>query len=132
MVHRISTWKIRYLLCQLVKITLNMKSKRLLKHTITDLRPLFMTICLGVLGIIVLFIPPNNPLFIFIFIGVSTLLVTLLSFSVKNRRVAFVAAIFTLVGLSMWYGIGFDLINTLLLLSFIIALSYLIPLKKDA
>ncbi|QQS43787.1 hypothetical protein IPM65_06655 [Candidatus Roizmanbacteria bacterium] len=106
-----------------------MKSRRLLNHTFTDLKP-FILIGLSVLlGLLLWKIPPSNIIIISFFIVITTLIVFLITSFFQYRPVQLVMTLFTPLVLALSYFVGFDIINTLLLLSFIIALTKLILMK---
>ncbi|HRN71433.1 MAG TPA: hypothetical protein PLS49_09740 [Candidatus Woesebacteria bacterium] len=88
----------------------------------------FMLLLIGGLIVWVYFIPPNNSFAVIPFILLVTTIISLL-FSFFGKKIHVFSTLFVLVFLFMCYFIGFDIINTLVLLSFIIGLSTLFRIK---
>lgn len=107
-----------------------MKSRRLLNHQFTDLKPFFFFTLVLILGLLLWKIPPSNIIIISFFIVITTLVVYLATDFVRYKSLKIVLTLFTPLVLILSYAVGFDIINTLLLLSFIIALSKLL-IRKD-
>lgn len=107
-----------------------MKTNRLLKHRISHLKPLFLFLGFGILVITIWKIPPSSPILVFGVIGLVTAIVTVITSLFKRPKLTIMVASFATLFLSMTYLVGFDIMNTILLISFIIALSQLIPIKK--
>lgn len=108
-----------------------MKSKRLLRHQISHLKPLILFSCFVTLAIIFWFVPPSHPIIITIVIVLVSALAAGVTSLFGHRNITVIVGVFTILFLSMTALVGFDLINTFLLLSFIIALSQLIPTKQE-
>ncbi len=106
-----------------------MKTNRLLKHKISDLKPLYLFISSVLLAVIFAFIPPSNPLVVICVVAIATSIVYTTTSFLKRPKLTIIFTSFTLLFLVITYLVGFDIMNTILLLSFIIALSQLIPTK---
>lgn len=91
-------------------------------------RYILVFILLGVLAAWIYFIPPSNSLAVIPFILLMTSILSILT-SYFGRKIHVFSTIFVFSFLLMSYSIGFDLINTLVLLSFIIVLSTLFKTK---
>jgi len=94
------------------------------KAFLRDNRIGFLLLLIGFMGAWVYFVPPATPLAVIPFILVLTSIFFILS-SFFNAKIQFFSTLFFLLFLSLSYLIGFDLINTIVLLSFIIGLSTL-------
>jgi len=78
-----------------------------------------------VTALMVRFVPPSNVFVVFLFIAlVSTAVFTMTGYT-GSKRIQAMATAFIFLQLSINYAIGFDVINTILLISFIIAVSKL-------
>ncbi len=91
-------------------------------------RLIFFFVEISLISILIFFFPPANILFIVSLI----ILITALSYTITfflGKTAQILIAIFVFLFLSISYYIGFDLINTLLLASFIIGLSQLFKIK---
>lgn len=94
-----------------------------MKPTITFYHLFFALLLLSSIGIMVLYVPPDH-------IGIIALLIVLISFTsfyvtallTNNKYTRILVACFIGVFLAMNAAIGFNLLNTALLLSFIIGL----------
>ncbi len=106
-----------------------MKSRRLLNHTFTDLKPIILTVLILLLGLLLWKIPPSNIIIISLFVVITTLIVFFTTGFFRYKPIQLVMTLFTPLFFALSYLVGFDIINTLLLLSFIIALSKLILMK---
>lgn len=107
-----------------------MFSKRQNYFRLKSLRPFVVLIMAIVLMITIWFIPPSNFLIVWFFIIFTTITTSVAStyFSSKRKRFIIITSVFgTLI---MSYYVGFDIVNTMLLLSFIIVATKLIPHKK--
>jgi hypothetical protein len=89
---------------------------------------LLLGLILSVVICMVIFVAPASPLYICIFIVLITMAVKLSLSQLKTKGTTqWLATIFIFVFLSMNALIGFEIVNTLLLASFIIGLRILLP-----
>ena len=103
------------------------KTHKSLRKAGNLMRLIFLIVEIGAILTLIFFIVPN-----IIFTIILILLITMLAYTVTyflGKKVQILNAIFVFAFLSISYYIGFDLINTLLLASFIIGLSQLFRIK---
>ena len=103
------------------------KTHKSLRKAGNLLRLIFLIVEIGAILTLIFFIVPN-----IIFTIVLILLITMLAYTVTyflGKKVQILTSIFVFTFLSISYYVGFDLINTLLLASFIIGLSQLFRIK---
>lgn len=89
----------------------------------------FLIILVSLLTAWIYFVPPNNSFAVMPFIVLLTSIFSLV-FSFFGKKTHVFSTLFIFSFLIMSYFIGFDVINTLVLLSFIIGLSTLFKIKK--
>ena len=94
-----------------------------------DNKYIFLLLLICILVSWVYFVPPATPLAVIPFILLLTS-IFFITASVFNTKIQFFSTLFFLLFLSLSYLIGFDLINTIVLLSFIIGLSTLFREKQ--
>src|SRR3989344_4468126 len=103
------------------------KTHKSLRKTGNMMRLIFLIVEIGAILTLIFFIVPN-----IIFTVILILLITMLAYTVTyflGKKVQILTSIFVFTFLSISYYVGFDLINTLLLASFIIGLSQLFRIK---
>ena len=83
-------------------------------------------VILIILLYIVVFLPPSNIYFILIFTALFSSLIFIISDLLIKTKVKYLPAIFVFLFLTISYLAGFQIVNTLLLFSFIIGLFFLI------
>lgn len=103
-------------------------SHRGTKNFLRNNKLLFLVILLACLGCWIYFIPPNNAFAILPFILLLTSVFSILA-SFAGTKFHVFSTLFIFLFLVMSYFIGFDVINTLVLLSFIIGLSTLFRIR---
>jgi len=109
-----------------------MKSRRLLNHQFTDSKPFILFGLVLILSLLLWKVPPSNMIIITFFIVITTLIVFFATGLFRYKPIQLIMTLFTPLVMILSYVIGFDIINTLLLLSFIIALSkLLLGIRKD-
>lgn len=87
----------------------------------------FLAGLLGIIAVWIYFIPPANLFAIFPIILFITLFILLLTDF--NKKLQIFTTLFTFLFLMISYTVGFDLISTIILLSFIIVLSTLFKIE---
>ena len=103
-----------------------MKYKRLLRKVPIDLR-LVGTVILAVIILVQLFfVPPTNTLIISAFTISITGFIYLLSSYFVELKYQYIITLFVFLFLTINYLVGFDLMNTALLVSFIIGLALIV------
>ena len=103
-----------------------MKYKRFLRKIPVDLT-LISIILLGfLLAAIVFFVPPTHFVIVFAMIVISTYIVYLGASYFVIKKFQYIAALSIFLFLLINYLVGFDLINTILLLSFIIGMTVIV------
>lgn len=105
-------------------------SKRSNKLFLHNNRILFIVILIGILAAWIYFIPPSNSWAVYAFIVVLTCIFSIIT-SFLGTKIQYFSTLFIFLFLIMSYIIGFDIINTLVLLSFIIGLSTLFKLNNS-
>lgn len=102
-----------------------MKTHRQINLVLNKIKPYMLLVLLLILAAMVWFVPPQHISIVAVFIGIATFFIFLLSGFTRSRRIRFIAPLFTFLFLSLNYFVGFELMNTILLISFIIAVSLL-------
>jgi len=100
-----------------------MQSQRLIKYKREAMRPLVVGFLLLSLGIMTWFVPPANLIIISFYILLITSIAFIIATYVRSYKKRFIITLFPFAAFWMSYFIGFDLINTILLLSFIIVVA---------
>ena len=107
-----------------------MQSQRQTKHRIQSLKMSFLIFLIGLMTIVIWFVPPINFLVVLGFISILTACTYGISsyFLPIKRQIMLTSFVF--LSLCMSYLLGFEVMNILLLLSFIIVVAKLFPNKK--
>ncbi len=105
-------------------------TNRAVRSSIRTHRYMFIFILMGILAAWIYFIPPSNSMAVITFIVLTTSIFSLIA-SYFGQKMHTFSTIFVFSFLLMSYSIGFDIINTLVLLSFIIVLSTLFKTSKQ-
>ncbi|PIZ64188.1 hypothetical protein CO051_01470 [Candidatus Roizmanbacteria bacterium CG_4_9_14_0_2_um_filter_39_13] len=107
-----------------------MKLHRRTTQRLQSTKPLVLLILVSCLLIMIIFIPPVNILIISLGIIASTVIAYLTSSYFLSRKRQIMTTSFVFFSLTMSFLLGFELFNTLLLLSFIIVVAKLFPNKN--
>lgn len=87
---------------------------------------LSIVIIVAVLAGIIVKIPPSNEIVVFAMIGLTTLLTYLISLLFLSKKYLILTVVYVFLFLTINYLVGFQLVNTLLLLSGIIGVIILL------
>jgi len=107
-----------------------MISKRLIRFKLNNLRFVVILVLLVFLTAIIYFFPPINLFLIALNILVITCITYLASDFLSSVKRKYMLTFFVFSQLWMIYFVGIDVINTLLLISFIIVAAKLLPNKS--
>ena len=107
-----------------------MISKRLIRFKLNNLRFVVILVLLVFLTAIIYFFPPINLFLIALNILVITCITYLASDFLSSVKRKYMLTFFVFSQLWMTYFVGIDIINTLLLISFIIVAAKLLPNKS--
>ncbi|PIT89302.1 MAG: hypothetical protein COU27_01050 [Candidatus Levybacteria bacterium CG10_big_fil_rev_8_21_14_0_10_36_7] len=94
------------------------------------LKPFILLGLIAILIITIVFLPPLNILAVSGFIILTTITANIAASYFKSKRKRFIVTSFVFSAMVLSYYIGFDIVNTILLLSFIIVATKLFPQKK--
>ncbi len=100
--------------------------KKLMLSKKTKLQTFYGTILFVALAGIILFVPPTHSIIVAMAITILSILTYILALFLFEKRFALLSAMFTASFLAMNYIAGFNLINIILLVSFIIGVAILI------
>jgi len=107
-----------------------MLSKRLIRFKLNNLRFVVILVLLAFLIAIIYFFPPINIFLISLNILIITFITYLASNFLSSVKRKYMLTFFVFSQLWMTYFVGIDIINTLLLISFIIVAAKLLPNKS--
>jgi|GEM_PF-1977618 len=108
-----------------------MKSKRRIRQQATSLKPMLLFFLILGSTVMVWFVPPAHISVIILFIFMVTMISYLASTYVFSKKRQIMITSFVLLSLILSAILGFELLNTLLLLSFIIVVAKLFPNKQS-
>lgn len=103
-----------------------MKHKRILRKIPLDFKLIAILFLIGMLGYSFYFIPPMNIVVVIGIILLATLITYLISSYFVAKKFQYIAAFSLFLFLFINYLVGFDILNTVLLVSFIIGLALIV------